>query len=199
MANNLNAPIRLLSFTTLSPWSGVVEGAMAAPIEISEYDPIWQDRFNELRAKFEPLMGSPVTRIEHIGSTSVPGLAAKPIIDLVLVIALWASFEDVKSRLEGFGYAHEGDKGIPEREAFKMPPGCFPHHLYVCNEDSVELGRQLTFRNRLREQTGIRAEYAELKKSLAEKFRHDRAAYTDAKTEFIERQLQLALKSNSAG
>jgi GrpB-like predicted nucleotidyltransferase (UPF0157 family) len=89
-------------------------------------------RFEELRVKFFELLGNMVSAIEHVGSTSVPGLAAKPIIDLDVLIASAAYLPETIRRLATFGYDHEGDLGISGREAFRTPPTLFAHHLYVC-------------------------------------------------------------------
>ncbi len=92
-------------------------------------------------------------------------------------------------RLQLLGYMHEGDGSITGREAFAAPPSAPTQHLYVCAADSVELARQVAFRDTLRSQPATAQAYADLKRSLAERFRHDRTAYTEAKSEFVEHHL----------
>jgi GrpB-like predicted nucleotidyltransferase (UPF0157 family) len=92
----------------------------------------------------------------------------------------------VIERLGRLGYDHEGDLGVPGRDAFAAAPASPPHHLYVCPVDSPALTRHLALRDLLRADPGAAAAYAGLKRSLAVRFRHDRVAYTDAKTAFID-------------
>jgi GrpB-like predicted nucleotidyltransferase (UPF0157 family) len=124
-----------------------------------------------------------------VGSTAVPGLAAKPIIDLDVIVAAQDGPEAVH-RLGALGYVHEGDLGIHGREAFLYPPGEERHHLYVLVQSSAELRRHLAFRDALRADATLRDRYAELKRSLAAKYPHDRVVYTQAKSAFIESALR---------
>jgi len=154
------------------------------PIVIVDYDPEWQAEFERLRARAARAVGEVAVSIEHVGSTAVPGLAAKPVIDLVVVVRpgeVGAAIE----RLAAIGYVHQGDRGVEGREAFGVPTGERRHHLYVCPEDSGELRAQLAFRDRLRSEPELASAYADLKQELAIRFRDDREAYTEAKTEFV--------------
>jgi GrpB-like predicted nucleotidyltransferase (UPF0157 family) len=159
-------------------------------IEIADYDPRWPAIFAALRARIADALGSLAQRIEHVGSTAVPGLPAKPIIDMDVVIATWSDLPATIEHLQPLGYHHEGDLGVPGREAFTTPPDTPPHHLYVCTTDSPQLAHHLAFRDHLRGHPNTARAYAELKSSLAQRFRADRGAYTDAKTTFIERILE---------
>ena len=158
-------------------------------IVIADHDPRWPAVFAQLRDHVANALGSLATRIEHVGSTAVPGLAAKPIIDVDVVIATRDDLPAVIRRLHPFGYRHEGDLGVPGREAFTAPTGTPPHHLYVCAADSAALARHLAFRDLLRAHPDTAHAYGELKRSLARRLRGDRAAYTEAKTAFIEQAL----------
>jgi GrpB-like predicted nucleotidyltransferase (UPF0157 family) len=154
------------------------------PILIVDYDPEWPAEFERLRDRAARAVGDLAVSIEHVGSTAVPGLAAKPVIDLVVVVGP----EDVAAaieRLVAIGYVHQGNLGVEGREAFGVPQGGRRHHLYLCPADSVELGRQLAFRDRLRSQPALAAEYEALKRELAIRFRNDREGYTDAKNDFV--------------
>jgi GrpB-like predicted nucleotidyltransferase (UPF0157 family) len=157
-----------------------------APVIVAEYDPRWPARSARLRDQLAAALGPLAVRIEHVGSTAVPGLAAKPIIDLDVVIATADDLPAVIERLRLLGYDHEGDLGVPGREAFSAPPGSPPHHLYVCPAGSRALARHLALRDRLRADPVAAAAYADLKRALAARFRHDRVAYTEGKTAFID-------------
>lgn len=165
---------------------------MNAPVEIADYDPRWPGTFAALRDRIAGAVGPLVQRIEHVGSTAVPFLAAKPIIDLDVVITTHADLAEVITRLGALGYQHEGDLGITGRDAFTSPAATPAHHLYVCTADSRELARHLAFRDYLRAHPAQARAYAELKRSLAARFRSDRDAYSRSKTTFIEQALATA-------
>jgi GrpB-like predicted nucleotidyltransferase (UPF0157 family) len=154
------------------------------PIVIVAYDPAWPREFEALRDRAAAALGDVAIAIEHVGSTAVTGLAAKPIIDLVVVVAPDDVLPAV-DRLVAIGYVHRGNLGVEGREAFSAPPGFFAHHLYVSPTDSEELRAQLAFRDRLRQDPAVAAEYEALKRELAVKYRDDRPGYTEAKTEFV--------------
>jgi GrpB-like predicted nucleotidyltransferase (UPF0157 family) len=154
------------------------------PIVIVDYDPEWPRAFKAIRDRAAAAVGDVAVAIEHVGSTAVPGLAAKPVIDLVVVVEP----EDVQravERLVAIGYVHRGNLGVEGREAFSAPEGDPRHHLYVSPTDSEELRAQLAFRDRLRRDRALAAEYVALKRDLAVTFRDDRPGYTEAKTDFV--------------
>ena len=155
------------------------------PVLIQEYDPAWPDTFSKLAAAAKAALGSLAVTVEHIGSTAVPGLAAKPVIDLDVVLASPADLPEAIRLLATIGYLHEGDLGVAGREAFRPPAGEPRHHLYVLTAGAEELGRHVSFRNALRASEDLRNEYAALKRSLANAYKDDRSAYTEAKTNFI--------------
>lgn len=157
------------------------------PVYILPYDPKWPLEFEKIRAALGEKVLTLAIAVEHVGSTSVPGLAAKPIIDLDLVIPV-GEFSQMKAYLEEAGYRHEGERGIPGREAFRYDdkPDLLRHHLYVCEINSAELHRHLTFRNWLRNHPEDQEAYAAVKMEMAEKFRFDREAYQNSKATIIE-------------
>lgn len=156
---------------------------MVEPIVIQDYDPTWPAEFERLRARVSAL-GELALHIEHVGSTAVQGLAAKPVIDLVIVVQP-TDIQEAIAQLAALGYVHKGNLGVEGREAFDWPEGESRHHLYVCHLDSEELRAQLAFRDRLRADAALATEYAALKRRLAARFPNDRTAYTEAKTEFV--------------
>ena len=134
-------------------------------------------------------LGQLAMRIEHVGSTSVEGLSAKPIIDIDVVIKDYAEFEEVVSTLEAIGYRHEGDLGIAGREAFKYDgkDHLRKHHLYVCPEDSPELKRHIAFRDYLRTHSDAVRQYSRIKEEGARLYPYDIDRYIEHKTTFIEK------------
>ena len=157
-------------------------------IVVADYDPAWPRTFAFLRDRAWPLVAPFAESIQHVGSTSVPGLSAKPVIDMDVVA------RDVPSAiraLETLGYRHEGDKGIPGREAMKAPADDPRHHLYVCAPDAVPLIEHLRFRDYLRAHPDKAAEYAALKRQLAG-IHDDVEAYALAKTDFVSACLAAA-------
>ena len=168
-----------------------IEQAFGQPltkrVEVVAYDPTWLDRFDEVRQHLLGILAGLDARIEHVGSTSVPGLDAKAILDIDLVLQHGASFEAAKVLLEANGYRHMGDLGIKGREAFKYhnKPQLMRHNLYVLAEDADELHRHLTFRNWLRSHPQDREAYAAAKHASAEQHPDDISAYIDAKSDLI--------------
>lgn len=156
---------------------------------VEDYQTDWPDRFCEIEREVAIALTDAMVRIEHVGSTSVPGLAAKPIIDLDMVIGDEASLETVVERLEAAGYIHEGDLGICGREAFRYhgKPHLMKHHLYVCRESSRELHRHITFRNFLRSHPEAVAEYSRIKKEAAARYPDSIEKYMAFKAACIER------------
>ncbi len=165
---------------------------MSVPVIVADYDPAWPRLFEELRDRVVAALGDLVVAVEHVGSTAVPGLPAKPIVDLDVVIATAADLPAAIERLATLGYVHRGDLGIPGREAFSRPSDTPPHHLYVCARDSTELRRHLLFRDYLRTHPEDARAYGALKRQLATRFRDDREAYTEAKSAFVAEILRRA-------
>jgi GrpB-like predicted nucleotidyltransferase (UPF0157 family) len=160
---------------------------------ITKYDPKWPILFEELRVKLSELLGDMVSAIEHVGSTSVWGLAAKPIVDLDVLLASAAYFPETIRRLATLGYEHQGDLGIIGREAISIPPNLFAHHLYVCLPNCEEFRRHILLRNYLRSHPAEVSAYSNLKWDLFAKFGNDRAAYIQGKDDFVKQLVQRAI------
>ena len=152
---------------------------------VVDYDPGWPVRFEELAARVRAALRPLSHQVEHVGSTAVLGLAAKPVIDLDVVVNSPKDVEAAILKLAQVGYVHEGDLGVPGREAFRSPTGEPEHHLYVLVDGAEELNRHLAFRNALRADHVLRDEYSRLKRSLAARHGDDRAAYADGKSVFV--------------
>lgn len=164
---------------------------------VSPYDTQWPAAFGQLRSFYACHLGRLALSIEHVGSTSVPGMTAKPIIDVDIVIAP-GTFEQVRRALEAAGFEHEGNLGIPMRDAFKPVDQAVAerlpnHHPYVCPTDSPELRRHLRFRDFLRSHPEHVSALSDLKWSLCEEHDNDRQAYMDGKAPFCSEISRLAL------
>lgn len=157
----------------------------AQPVEVVPYDPAWPATFETLRERIASVLGELAVGIEHVGATAVPGLDAKPIVDIDVVIRDAGDFDAVAQRLARLGYFSLGDLGIVDREAFRAPAGTPRHHLYVCTSGSAALQAHLTLRDALRADPALAAAYGALKRDLAVEFRDDRDSYTEGKTAFI--------------
>jgi GrpB-like predicted nucleotidyltransferase (UPF0157 family) len=153
-------------------------------IVVVDYDPSWPELFEKLKAHVEPVLAGLAISIEHVGSTAVPGLAAKPVIDLDVVVSEGDVAEAVV-RLATLGYEHLGDQGVPEREAFRAPPGAPVHHLYVCPSTSVALANHRAVRDHLRATPTDARAYGELKRQLAARYVDDADGYVEGKTSFL--------------
>lgn len=155
---------------------------------IEKYTSNWVTNFTDLKREIENGLSGLQYRIEHIGSTSVPNLDSKPIIDMDIIYSHPADFGKIKSGLEKLGYDHHGNQGIAERDVFKrsgkLTDGILDtikHHLYVCPIHSKALERHLLSRDFLRKNDWARLEYQRMKYELAEKARQDKKIYADLK------------------
>lgn len=157
-------------------------------IVVLPYDEKWKQDFIDIRNELLEVLSGLVLSIEHVGSTSVPGLSAKPIIDIDVVIEDYSKFDEVVDALSNIGYWHKGDGDIPQREVFDYEgkEHLRDHHLYVCPKDSSELNRHISFRDYLRSHPEAVAEYSRIKKEGAELFPHDIDSYIEHKSPFIE-------------
>jgi GrpB-like predicted nucleotidyltransferase (UPF0157 family) len=167
---------------------------MLNPIILVDYDPNWPTLFNELRDRVAAVLGDLAMVIEHVGSTSIPGCSAKPIIDMDVVIASRADLSPTIALLATLGYVHQGDLGIAGREAFAAPANTPPHHLYVCDTQNEQYRRHILFRDYLRAHPEEVQAYNALKQRLAQQFWYDRDAYARGKDEFVATILQRAAK-----
>ena len=159
--------------------------ADTSPVVVAGYDDEWPARFEELAAPVRDAVADLGAAVEHVGSTAVPGLAAKPIIDIDVVVHSAGDVPTAIERLRRLGYVYQGDKGIPGREAFMWPAGAPRHHLYVVVAGSQPHSDHLRFRDHLRRHPEVAARYAALKTDLAARYGNDRLGYTTAKTAFI--------------
>lgn len=152
------------------------------------YDSIWKLAFQQISDELTTLLADLILGIEHVGSTSVKGLAAKPIIDIDIIVSDESMLDKVISKLESHGYTYEGDLGITGREAFsyKNKEHLHKHHLYVCTKNSIELNKHLVFRNYLKLHPHAVKEYSAIKFKAAKLFPNDIDSYMNYKSNFIK-------------
>ena len=159
-----------------------------AKVVVVPYDCGWKNDFEKIKTEIEGAIGDLVVGVEHVGSTSVEGLSAKPCIDIDVVIKDYQVFEAVVKGLAGIGYIHEGDLGIKDREAFKYSDKSHlkKHHLYVCPAYSEELRRHLVFRDFLKDHPEAAAKYSRVKEEGAGLFPDDIDKYIEYKSPCIK-------------
>ncbi|MEW4370097.1 GrpB family protein [Paenibacillus kandeliae] len=174
-------------------------------IEVADYRPEWALQFRQIKELILQLNCPAILQVEHVGSTSVPGLAAKPILDIDLMIKDEAQLPEVSKALFTLGYIYEQLQLLPGREGYHRLDNAVPwcpgqqqwmkQHLYVCPQDSAELRNHLCFRDHLLQHPEAALQYGMLKKELAITS-SDRLDYTNRKTEFVHSILQLYKKEN---
>ncbi len=153
-------------------------------IEVVPYDPAWRVRFNEIENELSrALRGVTIRAIEHVGSTAVPGLAAKPVID-VDVIVRRVDVPDAIAALTAAGYQHLGERGIKDRHAMRARGGASRRSVYVVVDGSVAVRNHLAVRDALRADPELRDSYGSLKLGLSAEV-EDIWAYLGGKTDLL--------------
>ena len=171
--------------------TGLIGGVEKVVIEIVDYQSLWPEKFREHEKAIAEALGEASLRIEHIGSTSVPGLAAKPIVDILVVVRDSADEDSYLPRMEAAGYElRVREPDFHEHRMFRTTARDV--HVHVYPHDSPEIERLLTFREWLRESPEARRFYEETKRKLAAQSWADMNAYAEAKTEAIEHILATA-------
>ncbi len=158
-------------------------------IVVVEYNPNWKLEFEKAKVSYLDLLSEIEVKVEHVGSTSVEGLWAKPILDIDIIVENDLDSKRVIDLLENVGYTHEGNLGIEGREVLKYKENnqfiqWMDHHLYVCLNDCENLKSHLLVRDHLRNNKDSVEAYSELKRKLAEEFSDDIDLYIDGKTDY---------------
>ncbi len=166
-------------------------------VVLAAYDPSWPEIFAGEAWAIRQALGNVLIGIEHVGSTSVLGLASKPVIDIVVSVTLLAAGTAAIPALEALGYNCRGENGIPGRLFFRKGLVEFKrtHHLHLVEAGHEQWHSMLLFRDRLRSHPGDARRYEELKRALAAKFRDNRSAYTNGKADFVQAVLAKARSS----
>ncbi len=158
---------------------------MSDPVVVVPHDPEWPKRFAELGSQLRDALGAVALRIDHIGSTAVPGLDAKPVIDIQISVASFEPLDTYRLPLERAGYVFRAENPDLTKRYFRERQGEPRTHIHVRRAGSWPEQMSLLFRDYLRVHPDDAAQYAELKRTLADTHREDRVEYTDAKAPFI--------------
>ena len=163
---------------------------------VEKYNPEWPKWFEEIKAYLGEKIARACIRVEHVGSTAIPGMTAKPIIDIIIIIEP-GRWEEMKSLLEERGYYYRGNQGIEDREVFRLSDESIlpAHHLYVCPKHSFEIKKETAFRDYMKTHKKDRERLNALKCSLAEKYNNDRQLYIEGKDAMVKEITEKALKT----
>jgi GrpB-like predicted nucleotidyltransferase (UPF0157 family) len=176
----------------MADWSCL--GTKGGHIEVVAYRAEWPALFEKEAAWIREACGDWVIAVEHIGSTSVPGLAAKPILDIMPGLAQTDDGHRTVEGMRRIGYEYHGEHGMPGRFHFdRGVSGATVVHVHMFEVGTYNWRRHLAFRDTLRRDAAVAAEYQRLKIDLAIRFRNDRKAYTDAKSAFVQAVVAKAL------
>lgn len=164
-------------------------------VEVEVYNPLWPQMFRAEAKRIERILGTELIAIDHIGSTAVEGLAAKPIIDIMPVVKDIGKVDAFNGEFAALGYEAMGEYGIPGRRYFRKGVKIRTHQIHVFAEsDHKDIARHLALRDYLRAHPEDAAEYGQLKIELASLFPQDIEAYMDGKDLFVKRLEEKALK-----
>jgi GrpB-like predicted nucleotidyltransferase (UPF0157 family) len=159
-------------------------------VRLADYDPMWPARFEDARRVIVEACGGLLLDLQHVGSTAVPGLAAKPTLDLMPMLARPEDGPRIVPPMTALGYEHRGEYGIPGRHLFTRwidgDAHVEKHNVHAYPSGHVEAVRHLVFRDALRADPATRAAYQALKHTLAARFPHDVEAYAEAKSSFVD-------------
>lgn len=156
-------------------------------VVVKPYQEEWQQQFQQEAQTLHNLFRSLVVDIHHIGSTAVPGLAAKPVIDLLPVVTNLEQIDAFNARMEALGYEPRGENGLPGRRYFQKGGDNRTHHVHVFEAGNPEIERHLVFRDYLREHPEEAQQYGDLKLQLARLYPTDIASYIEGKHDLVQR------------
>ncbi|MBR7554038.1 GrpB family protein [Allobacillus sp. GCM10007491] len=162
-------------------------------VEVTAYNEKWPILFQEEAERLKNVFGVELLEIHHIGSTSIPGLSAKPIIDMMPVVKSIEKIDAVNEKMKELGYLPKGEFGIPGRRYFPKAKENRTHHVHIFQEGSSHIHRHLVFRDYLRSHPTERGRYGLLKVNLAKKFPTDMVSYIKGKENLIKELEQKAL------
>ena len=170
--------------------AGATIGLRRGVVVLQPYDDSWNAAYAKEAERLRAALSRDADHLEHVGSTAVTGLAAKPIIDIALGLADWTHVAEVTARLQIIGYSSFGERGRIGDHFFALGPDELrTHYLHVVDWGGARWNDYLRFRERLRADGALRDAYGELKRGLAVKYASDRPAYLVAKEQFISRVL----------
>lgn len=160
---------------------------MVIEVQVQPHDAEWARRFMQEAQNLRALWGANLVAAHHIGSTAIPSIVAKPIVDMLVEVRSTALLDERVPQMEASGYQALGEYGLPGRRYFRKenPDGSRSHHIHVYETGSPEIHRHLAFRNYLLAHPVLADEYSALKQRLAADHPHDAQAYMDGKAPFI--------------
>lgn len=162
-------------------------------VTLNDYNPSWEQRYEDEKVKIIDVTGDQILAIEHIGSTSIKGMGAKPIIDIMVGVKLLDEVDVLVKPLSQIGYEYVPKIEWKDRKFFRKGLwGQGTCHLHICEFVSNEWNEKILFRNYLRTHPKAAEEYYELKRKLATKYRFDRSMYTKSKEPYIQEIIQKA-------
>jgi len=162
-------------------------------IEVVPYDSTWPKQFEEEASRIKPIFAENFVAIHHIGSTAVPGLAAKPTIDIVLEVKNIELVDECNNPMAELGYEAWGEYNIPGRRFFVKGKDKRTYHVHTFQADSADIARHLYFRDYLKSHPKEAKEYADFKIKLAQQFANDRRSYVLSKQDFVKTLEQKAI------
>jgi len=173
----------------------MIIGQHKRDINVVPYRSGWKELYEQEANLLRSTLGEKALLIEHIGSTSIPGMTAKPIIDIIVAVVSLIEATELIPMLEALGYEYKTRDTVPERMFFvkERTPEYRTHHLNITQQDSGFWVNQIAFRDYLRVHEQVAAEYGDLKVHLAKVYTHTREIDRDGKTEFVDRVLELAM------
>lgn len=161
-------------------------GLGSGVVEVVPYDARWRDEFAKTERELREALGPSVLAVHHVGSTAVPALCAKPVLDVLASVADFERAVDLVPRIESLGYEYRPDEDIPDRHYFRRRRGmASTHHLSLAEPTSTHHRVTIAFRDALRADAALAKRYCELKLELARRFPRDRGSYIAGKTAFV--------------
>ncbi|MGA1871720.1 MAG: GrpB family protein [bacterium] len=167
-------------------------------IQVVDYDPSWPRLFETENILLRQTLGGIVIEIHHIGSTAVPGLAAKPIIDILVEVTDLATLDARNGDMEAIGYNPKGEFGIPGRRYFQKGDDKRTHQIHAFVSGDFNVTRHIAFRDYLRSNPAVAVEYGELKKSVAKTCNNDIEKYCDGKDAYVKQHEAIAVKQKAS-
>lgn len=156
-------------------------------VKVVPHNPTWKQKFNEESKKIEKIFKEIFISIHHIGSTAIPPVKAKPIIDIMVEVEDINKVDSYNKQMEELGYVALGEYGIPKRRFFQKGGNNRTHHVHIFQSRSPQIKRHIDFRDYLISHPKIAGEYSRLKEKLAKKYRYDIDKYQEGKESFIKR------------
>ena len=173
-------------------------GLKRGVVQLKKYNPKWKELFEKESELILSVSTNLLEEVQHIGSTAIPGIIAKPIIDILAGINSLANIEKLVEKLEPIGYVYRGEQGIPDRHLFVKGGKDFrTHHLHVVEKEHQEWSKHILFRNYLLKHPEEVKAYSKLKQELLQKYEFDRGMYTDSKSDYITGIVEKARKELS--